>query len=148
MWVNGDFTHDDFIDSIVTMLSKLPDSCWLLRERINSSSTTVVPQGSSTSSCITPPHTTSTVSPSCGIFRLSGDSLQRVPPIRIPGTSSASSSKCHFENELTSDSRLAKRRSPVSGTGDWSVSGSRGADSEVSSTVVSWVNVDESDTVM
>ena len=146
--VNGDFTHDDFIDSIITTLSKLPDSCWLSREQINSSSTAAVLQGSSTSSCITPPHTTSTVSPSCGIFRLSGDSLQWVPPIQIPGTSSASSSKRHFKNELTSDSRLAKRRSPVSGAGDRSVSGSRSTDSEVSSTVVSWVNVDESNTVM
>ena len=146
--VNGDFTHDDFIDSIVTTLSKLPDSCWLSRERINSSSTAAVPQGSSTSSCITPPHTTSTASPSCRIFRLSGDSLQWVPPIQIPGTSSASSLKHRFENELTSDSRLAKRCSPVSGAGDRSVSGSRSTDSEVSSTVVSWVNVDESNTVM
>ena len=148
MQVNGDFTHNDFIDSIIMTLSKLPDSCWLLRERINSSSTAAVPQGSSTSSCITPLHTTSTVSPSCGIFRLSGDSLQWVPPIQIPGTSSVSSSKRRFENELMLDSRLAKRRSPVSGAGNQSVSGLHSTDSEVSSTVVSWVNVDESDTVM
>ena len=30
--VNRDFTHNDFINSIVMMLSKLPDSCWLSRE--------------------------------------------------------------------------------------------------------------------
>ena len=140
MQANKAFTHNNFIDSIVTTLSMLLDNCWLSREQANPSSAMAVPQGSSTTSCTSPLPAHTTSSPSCGTFRLSGDSLQWVPPIRIPGTSSASSSKCRFENEAKSNSRLAKRCAGMSDSHD--------TDLEVSSTVTSWVDVDGPDAVV
>ncbi|KAI9570933.1 hypothetical protein HD554DRAFT_2037123 [Boletus coccyginus] len=90
---NHEFAHDDFIDAIVVVLSKLPNKYWIAKE-LNTTANTM-PQNTSTSSTTPilsiPSATSSMVLPN--------HPLPRLPQIRISNTSSASSSKHHLEHE-------------------------------------------------
>ena len=91
--MNCRFTHDEFIDSIVVVLSKLPNSYWIAKE--SNKTTNAMPQNTLT------PSTTSILSvPSAApSMVLSDHPLPCLPLIQMSNTSSASSSKHHLEPE-------------------------------------------------
>ncbi|KAF8130102.1 hypothetical protein EV363DRAFT_1489990, partial [Boletus edulis] len=90
---NRNFSHDNFIDAIVTMLSNLPESYWLAK--VAKKGQTIVPQSMDTSSAASISSTSSptwllptsvdVVTPSSV---LSSGHLTRLPPIRALGSSS------------------------------------------------------------
>ena len=135
---NRDFTHDKFIDGVVTVLVELLDKYWVPRES-HTGKVLVPPQSSSTSTAGSIPSTGSTTPSTV----LPGNPLPRLPLIRIPGTSSTSSSKRRLENEDKSGSRLPKRRSPVGETTHPPSAGASGSGSVVvPSPAISWTKID------
>ena len=135
---NRNFTHDKFIDGVVTVLAELLDKYWVLRES-HTGKVLVPPQSSSTSTAGSIPSTGSTTPSTV----LPGNPLPRLPLIWIPGTSSTSSSKCRLENEDESGSQLLKQRSPVGETTHPPSVGASGSGSVVVlSPAISWTKID------
>ncbi|KAI5980660.1 hypothetical protein EDD15DRAFT_2381694 [Pisolithus albus] len=75
------FTHHMFIDGMVKILSRLPDSSWIPYPK-DSSVSTVTRRSSTSSTALLPPIVTTAL--------LSSDSLSRHSPLRMTGTSSGS----------------------------------------------------------
>ena len=99
---NRDFTHNDFIDAIITVLANLLVNSWVLKMPNTRKGT--VQQSSSMSSSSSIPVTPSTA-PSMVLPEVP---LPWLPMIQMPGASSTSSSKCRLENEDKSGSQLLK----------------------------------------
>ena len=84
---NQKFSHNDFIDAIITTLSELPDSCWLVKEA-KKGSVTLLQSRSASSATSTAPQFSSTWSfptscdPPSPMFMLSNDPLPWLPLIR------------------------------------------------------------------
>lgn len=103
---NRNFTHDEFIDGIVTVLAKLPEKYWLpvvskvpLPQSGMSSAVQAIPSTPSSSSTVLP-----------------NNPLPRLPLIRMTGTTSAGNPKRRLESGGESGSRLAKRRTQIGET--------------------------------
>ncbi|KAF8124294.1 hypothetical protein EV363DRAFT_1299830 [Boletus edulis] len=141
---NWNFSHDNFIDAIVMMLSNLPESYWLAKAA--KKGLTIVPQSMDTSSAAS---ISSMSSPTWSLptsvdvvtlsLVLSSGHLARLPLIHALGSSSRSSSKRRSE-ALDANSRSGKRR-PQDGQFLTGTSTSRSGGFDVSSTA-SWAKVD------
>lgn len=138
--MNHQFAHNDFIDGIVVVLSKLPNKYWIAKESNKTAhpmlQNTLTP---STTSILSIPSTTPSMV-------LPDHPLPHSPLIRMSNTSSASSSKCNLELEDNVNSQSVKRCSQVSGTtgshsGDQSFVGTLDSDS-LAATSSSWAKVD------
>ena len=135
---NHNFTHDKFIDGVVTVLAELPDKYWIPRES-HTGKVLVPPQSSSTSTAGLIPSTGSTTPSTV----LPGNPLLWLPLIQILGTSSTSSSKCCLENKDKSGSQLPKQCSPVGETTHLLSMGVSGSGSVVLlSPAIGWTKVD------
>ena len=139
---NQKFSHDDFIDAIVTMLSELPDSCWLAKEAKKGSVT--LPQSrSALSATSTAPQFSSTWSfptscnPPSPMFTLSNDPLPWLPPIHTSSKLSSQSSSKHRHQSQDMNPCLGKRHTSADQLLADATSG-------VSSAAGSWAKVDVS----
>lgn len=106
---NLEFTHDSFIDAIVVVLSKLPNTCWVAKE--SNKSANAMPQNTSSSS-------TTSIIPSAPSMVLPDHPLPRFPMIGMPNASSSSGTKRRLECEDETNAPMAKRRSQVGETTD------------------------------